>query len=81
MYVYTKDTVASHIDAVNTKKNTYIKGHSGFGIHSIRKNITNLIASFYTFDIHSITALSYFELFLTPLTYIVLCDKDERHGV
>ena len=30
MYVYTNDTVTSHIDTVNTKENTYIKGHSGF---------------------------------------------------
>ena len=30
MYVYTKDMVASHIDTVDTKENTYIKGHSGF---------------------------------------------------
>ena len=30
MYVYTKDTVASHIDTVDTKENTYIKGHSDF---------------------------------------------------
>ena len=30
MYVYTKDTVASHIDTVNTKENAYIKGHNDF---------------------------------------------------
>ena len=30
MYVYIKDTVASHIDTVDTKENTYIKGDSGF---------------------------------------------------
>ena len=30
MYVYTKDTVASHIDTIDTKENTYTKGHSGF---------------------------------------------------
>ena len=30
MYVYTKDTLASHIETVDTKQNTYIKGHSGF---------------------------------------------------
>ena len=27
MYVYTKATVASHIDTVGTKENTYTKGH------------------------------------------------------
>ena len=30
MYVYIKDIVASHIDTVDIKENTYIKGHSGF---------------------------------------------------
>ena len=30
MYVYTKDTLDSHIETVDTKENTYIKGHSGF---------------------------------------------------
>ena len=30
MYVYTKDTVVSHIDTAETKENTYIKGQSGF---------------------------------------------------
>ena len=56
--MYTKDTVASHIDTVNTKENTYIKGHSCFDIHSIRNNIATLIV--------------YFELLSTPSTYIVL---------
>ena len=30
MYLYKKDTMASHIDTVNTKEYTYIKGHSDF---------------------------------------------------
>ena len=30
MYVHTTDTVASHFDTVDTKENTYIRGHSGF---------------------------------------------------
>ena len=30
MYMYTKNTVASHIDTVDTKGNTNINGHSGF---------------------------------------------------
>ena len=30
MYVYTKDKVASYIDTVDTKENTYIIGHSNF---------------------------------------------------
>ena len=39
MYVYTKDTVASYIDTVDTKENTYIEGH----MYNIRNNITTLI--------------------------------------
>ena len=58
MYVPTKDTEAFHIDTVDTKENTYVKRHSGFNVHSIRNNITTLIV--------------YFELLLTPLTYIAL---------
>ena len=56
MHVYTKDTVASHLDTIDTKDNTYIKGHSGFDIHSIRNNIITLIA--------------HFNLLLITLTYI-----------
>ena len=58
MYVYTKDTVVSHIDTVAIKENTYIKGQSGFDIHSIRNNITTLKV--------------YFELLSAPSTYIAL---------
>ena len=56
MHVYSKDTVASHLDTVDTKGNTYIKGHSGFDIHSIRNNIITLIV--------------HFNLLLITLTYI-----------
>ena len=35
MYVYTKDTVVSHIDTVDTKENTYIKGLSSIILYCL----------------------------------------------
>ena len=69
MYMYTKGTVASHIDTVNTMENTYIKGHTGFDIHSIRKNIATLIVFFELLSTPSICIV--LEIALQPLLHIL----------